>query len=56
MRTSGGINKKLPINSDEESFVAAGVGEISNLDLVKDLLKLLIILLNAVDMASEIIT
>jgi hypothetical protein len=26
MRTSGGINKKLPINSDEESFVVAGVG------------------------------
>ena len=25
MRTSGGINKKLPINSDEESFVVAGV-------------------------------
>ena len=37
MRTSGGINKKLPIKSDEESFVVAGINEISNFDLVKDL-------------------
>ena len=32
-----GINKKLPINSDEESSLVDYRFEISNLDLVKDL-------------------
>ena len=36
-RTSGSINKKLPINSDEESSLVDYMNEISNLDLVKDL-------------------
>ena len=31
------IKKGLPINSDEESFVVAGVVELSNLDLLKDI-------------------
>jgi len=37
MRTSGGINKKLPIKSDEESLVVDYVIEISNLELAMDL-------------------
>jgi len=37
MRTSGGINKKLPIKSDEESSLVDYRFEISNLDLVKDI-------------------
>ncbi len=36
-RTSGGVNKKLPINSDEESSLVDYTIEISNLDLVKDI-------------------
>ena len=36
-RTSGGTNKKLPINSDEESSLVDKRFEISNLDLVKGL-------------------
>ena len=37
MRTSGGINRKLPIKSDEESILVAGVDEISNFNFMKDL-------------------
>ena len=40
MRTSGGINKKLPIKSDEESSLVDKVIEISNLDLVRDLIEI----------------
>ncbi len=36
-RTSEGANKKLPINSDEESFVVAGIDEISNFELLLDI-------------------
>ena len=35
-RVSEGTNKKLPIKSDEESFVVDKVIEISNLDMVRD--------------------
>jgi hypothetical protein len=31
------MKKGLPINSDEESYLVAAIGEISNFDLVKDL-------------------
>jgi len=36
-RTSGDTNKKLPIKSDEESSLVAGIDEISNFDLLKGL-------------------
>ena len=38
-RVSEGGNKKLPINSDEESSLVAGAGEISNFDLFRDFAK-----------------
>ena len=38
-RDSEGINKKLPIKSDEESSLVAGTGEISNLELVSAVAK-----------------
>ena len=37
MRTSGGINKKLPTVSDEESSLVAGIDEISNFELLIDI-------------------
>ena len=37
MRTSECINKKLPIKSDEESSLVAGIDEISNFELLKDI-------------------
>jgi len=37
MKTSGGINKKLPIKSDEESCLVDYMFQISNLTLMKDL-------------------
>jgi len=39
-RVSEGINKKLPIKSDEESSLVDKVIEISNLDLVRDLIEI----------------
>ena len=39
MRTSGD-KKKLPIRNDEESSIVAEPGEISNLDLIKDVDKI----------------
>ena len=38
-RDSEGTNKKLPIKSDEESFVVAGMDEISNFDLLRGLIR-----------------
>ena len=38
-RTSEGVNKKLPINSDEESSLVDYMIEISNLDLMRDLIE-----------------
>ena len=39
-RTSEGVNKKLPINSDEESSLVDYTVELSNLDLFRDLMEL----------------
>ena len=36
-RDVGGTNKKLPINSVEESSLVAGIGEISNFKLLLDI-------------------
>jgi len=37
MRSSEGINEKLPIKNDEESSLVAEAGEISNLNLMRDI-------------------
>jgi hypothetical protein len=41
MRTSGDKKEKLPIKNDEESSLVAESGEISNLDLLEDIFKIL---------------
>jgi hypothetical protein len=40
MRTSGDKREKLPIKNDEESSFVAECDEISNLDLVDDIIKI----------------
>jgi len=44
MRVSEGINKKLPINSDEESSIVDKRFEISNFNLLQDITKVLSII------------
>ena len=41
MRTSEDIKEKLPIKNDEESSLVAGTHKISNLGLVRDIVRII---------------
>jgi hypothetical protein len=41
LNNNQGIKKRLPIKSDEESSLVAGTGEISNFELLGDLVKVI---------------
>jgi len=53
-RTSEGANKKLPIKSDEESSLVDKVIEISNLELLKGIVKVLAFSRDSIEIQSPV--